>query len=153
MFELYIEDLLYEINILNYYRGEAAKRKDVDAVVVETAAEQREALLCHMRSAVTDVLMLAPLKSLKFTCEHADDKLKFELSPVREGTEHLIPIFREAVRQYIVYEVRRLWMMLNRPDWAEYAQRAALLGNIKTNIGAIGKSGRVRRRATDLAGI
>lgn len=153
MFELYIEDLLREINILNYYRGEAAKRKDVDATLIQTAAEQQDALMYHIRSAVADVLMLANPKYMKFTCDYSDDKLTFELSPIREGMEHVVPIFKEAVRQYIIYEVRRLWMMLNNPDWAESSLRSVLLGNILKNIGAVGKSGRVRRRATDLAGI
>ena len=153
MFELYIEELIREINILNFYRGEVVKRKDVDAALIQTAAEQQDALMYHIRSAVTDVLMLANPKGLKFTCDYKDDKLVFDLSPIREGMEHIVAILKEAVRQYIIYEVRRLWMMLNYPDLADTAQRGSLLANISQNIGALGKCVRVRRRATDLAGI
>lgn len=153
IFELYIEDLTREINILNYYKGEAVKRKDIDAVLMQTAEEQHDALLYHIRSAVTDVLELANPKALKFTCDYKDDRLVFDLTPIREGMEHIISILKEAVRQYIVYEVRRLWLMLVRPDMAEYAQRGELIERIQKSIRQIGKGERLRRRCTDLAGI
>lgn len=152
-FELQLEDLIREVNILNFYQGEAAKRKDIDAVTIQTAGEQQDALLYHIRNAVTDVLAFANAKALKFTCDYYDDKLVFNLEPIREGMEHVVDVLKEAVRQYIVYEVRRLWMMLVRPDMAEYALRGELADRIKRNIRIVGKGERLRRRCTDLAGI
>lgn len=153
MFELSIEELIEEINVLNYYRGEAAKRKDTDAVLMQTAEEQRRALLYHIRSAVTDVLALANAKALKFTCDYLEDRLIFNLEPIRNGMEHLIKILKEAVRQYIVYEVRRLWMGLVSPEMAENALRGELLYKIEKSIRSVGKGERLRRRCTNLAGI
>lgn len=155
MFELSIEDLLREINIKNFYRGEYPKRKDPDITLVQTATEQQDALMYHMRSAVTDILMLANHKSMKFTCDYdrKGDKLIFTLSPMREGVEHLEGILRESVRQYIVYEVQRRWMMAVVPDMADHTLRNELLNNVSKNIGTVGVGARVRRRATDLAGI
>lgn len=153
MFELYMEDLLREINLLNHYKGEAAKRKDADAVLIQSAAEQQDALLNHIRSAVTDVLSLANPNVLKFTCDYSDDKLTFNLQPIREGTEHIVSLLKESVRQYIIYEVRRLWLMLVAPDMAEYALRQELTAKIQKTIRMVGKGQRIRRRPTDLAGI
>lgn len=152
-FELYIEDLKREIDILNFYKMEAAKRKDIDAVVIGTAEEQQDAVMYHMRSAVTDVLMMANPKALKFVCDYRDDKLIFDLSPLREEKMHLLDILKEAVRQYIVYEVRRLWLMNVAPDMADNSLRVALEGRIKDVVKTVTRSERLRRRCTDLAGI
>lgn len=153
MFELTLEELIKEINILNFYKGEAGKRKDIDAVVMQTAEEQEDAVRYHIRSAVTDVLMMANPKALKFTCEYKEDKLVFELSPIREEMEHIVKILKEAVRQYIVYEVRRLWLMLVAPELADHSLRGELERKISDAIKTVGRGARVRRRCTDLAGI
>lgn len=154
MIILYIEDLIKEINILNWYRGEAAKRVDVNADIVQSDTDQQDALLYHIRNAVTDILLFANANRVKFTCEHRDDALKFDLSPIREGREHIIDILKGAIRQYIVYEVRRLWMMTVRPEWADASIREELRRNIKDAMSAVTAGGnRVRRRPTDLAGI
>lgn len=153
MFELHIEDLKREINILNFYRGEIAKRKDGDMALVQTAEEQQDAVLYHMRSAVTDVLMMANPKALKFTCDYKEDKLIFELSPLREEKLHMLDLLKEAVRQYIVYEVRRLWLMNVVPELADNSLRATLAERIGDVIRSVTKAQRLRRRCTDLAGI
>lgn len=151
--ELYNEDILREVDILNYYKGEAMKRKDADAVSIETAKEQQDALLYHIRAAVNDVLLLANPRITTFTAENTEDKLVFSLSPVRDNTEHLQPIIKESIRQYLIYEVRRLWMRNVRPDLADDSMRSILLSNIATPLRSTVKAERVRRRATNLAGI
>lgn len=151
---IYIEDLLREINLLNWYRGEAAKRVDENADFVQSDTDQQDALLYHIRNAVTDILLFANANRVKFTCQHREDALVFDLSPLRVGREHLLEILKEAVRQYIVYEVRRLWMMTVRPEWADASIREELRRNIRDAMSAVTAGGnRVRRRPTDLAGI
>lgn len=151
--ELYNEDIFREVDILNYYKGEALKRKDADAVSIETAKEQQDAFIYHLRAAVNDVLLLANPRITTFTAENTEDKLIFSLSPVRENTEHLQPIIKESIRQYLVYEVRRLWMRNVRPDFADDSMRAILLSNIATPLRSTVKAAKVRRRSTNLAGI
>ena len=151
--ELYNEDILREVDILNYYKGEALKRKDADAVSIETAKEQYDALTKHLRAVVNDVLLLANPRITTFTAEDTEDKIIFSLSPVRENTEHLQPIIKESIRQYLVYEVRRLWMRNVRPDFADDSMRAILLSNIATPLRSTVKAAKVRRRSTNLAGI
>ncbi len=151
---IYIEDLLREINLLNWYRGEAAKRVDENADFVQSDTDQQDALLNHIRNAVTDILLFPNANRVKFTCQHREDALVFDLSPLRVGREHLLEILKEAVRQYIVYEVRRLWMMTVRPEWADASIREELRRNIRDAMSAVTAGGnRVRRRPTDLAGI
>lgn len=144
---LYIEDLLREINILNWYRGEAVKNSEPDAVFVESNKDTEDALLYHIRNVVTDVMMFANANRVKFTCEYKDDALSFSLSPLREGREYLLDVLKEAIRQYLVYEVRRLWMMEVSPNNADSSLRESLRINIRetmNNVTAMGE--KVRRR-------
>lgn len=144
---IYIEDLFREINILNWYKAEAAKNGDPDATAAETNADTQDALMYHLRNAVTDVLSFANLNWMKFTCEYKDDSLVFSLSPLREGREHLLELLKNCIRQYLVCEIRRLWMMNIRPDWADATQRESLRQNIMDTMTACTKpTQRVRRR-------
>lgn len=150
---LYIDDLLKEINILNFYRGEAAKRGDVNADVVQSDKSTQETMMFFVRKAVTDILLLLNSGSAKFTGKVEDDCLKFEVSPVNEGKEYMMEILKEAIRQYLVMEVRRLWMMTVRPEWADGTLREELMMNMISAFRCVGKGERVRRRSTNLAGI
>ena len=129
---LYIEDLEREINLVNYYKGEAAKRGDINADVVQSDAGQQDVMGYFMRKAVTDVLLLLETGSTKFTYKTDSDKLVFELSPVNEDKRYMLDVLKEAIRQYLVYEVRRLWMMTVRPEWADSSIRGELIGNMKS---------------------
>ena len=146
---LYIEDLLKEINILNWYRGEAVKRSDENADKVQSDLGEQDALLYHLRSAVVDVLKFANANRVKFTCEYKDDALVFSLSPVRSGREYMLGLLKETIRQYLVYEVRRLWMMTVRPDWADSSLRESLRENIRQAMNDATSMGeKIRRRYT-----
>lgn len=149
--KLYVEDLLREINILNWYRGEAAKRVDGNADLVQTGDDQQDAMMYYLRKVVTDILLFANANRVKFTCDYNDDAFTFSLSPLREGREYMLDILKEALRQYFVYEVRRLWMMNMRPEWADATLREELRQNIKDAMSAVTSMGqRVRRRATTM---
>lgn len=147
---LYIEDLIREIDILNWYRGEAVKRNDENADKVQSNADTQDAILYHLRSAVVDVLQFANPNRVKFTCKYEDDALKFSIAPVREGREYLLDVLKESIRQYLIFEVRRLWMMTVRPEWADDSLRASLRANILEAMNSSTKGNKVRRRATTM---
>lgn len=147
---LYIEELFREINILNWYRGEAVKNGDPNAVFVQSNQDTQADILYHLRSAVVDVLQFANSNRVKFTCKYEDDQLKFSISPVREGREYLLDVLKESIRQYLVFEVRRLWMMNTRPEWADDSLRASLRANILETMNSSTKGNKVRRRATTM---
>jgi hypothetical protein len=148
---LYIEDLFREINILNWYRGEAVKRGDANADLIQSNQDTQDALLYHLRNAVNDVLQFANPNRVRFTCKYEDDQLKFSISPVREGREYLLDVLKESIRQYLVFEVRRLWMMNIRPEWADESLRSSLRANILEAMNNSTSGGnKVRRRATTM---
>lgn len=144
---LYIEDIKREADILNWYKAEAAKHEDPDAVFVQDSQGTQDAFMYHLRSAVTDILMFANANRIRFTCEYNNDMLSFSLSPLREGREYILDILKEVIRQYLVYEVRRLWMMTVRRDWADSSLRESLRENIRQAMNDATSMGeRVRRR-------
>lgn len=148
---LYIEDLIREINILNWYRGEAMKRMDEGADLVQTDCAKQDALLYHLRCAVNDVVLMANHNRVRFECEEKDDALVFSIAPIREGREYLKPVLKQAIRLYIVAEVRRLWMMGTRPDWADSTLREELRMRIADAMNDVTDRGeRIRRRATTM---
>ena len=144
---LYIEDILRKINIQNWYRGEAAKNADPDAVFVQSAEDEQDVLMDFLKTAVTDVLLFANANRVKFTCDYSGDKMTFSLSPLRSGREHMLEILKEAIKQYLIYEVRRLWMMNVRPEWADNSLRESLRFNIRQAMNDVTAMGeKVRRR-------
>lgn len=150
---LFVDDLLKEIDVLNWYRGEAEKRGDSSAAVVQSDKDSQDAMLYFIRKSVTDVLLLLNTGSSMFTCTSDDDILVFNLSPVREDRRYMLDVLKEAIRQYIVFEVRRLWMMTVRPAWADSSIREELRNNMRDASRSVSKGETVRRRATNLAGI
>lgn len=146
---LSIEDILREANILDWYKGEARKHGDGDAVFVQSNSGTDDAMMYHLRTAVTDVLKLSNANRVKFTCEYKDDMLTFSISPLREGREYLLELLKETIRQYLVYEVRRLWMMNIRPEWADSSLRESLREDIRQVMNDVTSMGeKVRRRYT-----
>lgn len=144
---LYIEDIKREVDILNWYKGEAVKNGDPNAVFVQSDKETQDAFMYHLRNAVTDVLFFANANRVKFTCEHKDDALTFSISPLRVGREYLLDLLKEAIRQYLVYEIRRLWMMNIKPEWADTSLRESLRENIRQVMNDVTSMGKkVRRR-------
>lgn len=144
---LFVEDIKREVDILNWYKGEARKHGDSEAVIVQSDADTQDAFMYQLRNAVTDILTFANANRVKFTCEHKDDMLTFSISPLREGREYLLNLLKETIRQYLVYEVRRLWMMEVRQEWADSSLRESLRENIRQVMNDVTSMGKkVRRR-------
>lgn len=144
---LFVEDIKREVDILNWYKGEARKHGDSEAVIVQSDADTQDAFMYQLRNAVTDILTFANANRVKFTCEHKDDMLTFSISPLREGREYLLDLLKETIRQYLVYEVRRLWMMEVRQEWADSSLRESLRENVRQVMNDVTSMGKkVRRR-------
>lgn len=144
---IYIEDIQREANILNWYKGEAIKEADATAVFLQSDKSSQDAFLYHLRNVVTDLLLFANANRVKFTCEWSADYLRFTITPLREGREYLLNVLKEAIKQYLVYEIRRLWMMEISPNNADSSLRESLRMNIRetmNNVTAMGK--KIRRR-------
>ena len=149
---VYIEELLREVNILNWYRGEAAKNGgDMSAEIVQSDIDEQEAMMGYIKGAVNTVLLLANSNRVEFRCERKDDALHFSIAPVREGKEYLLEVLKEAIRLFLVAEVRLMWMLNIRKEWADATMRDMLIMNIKEAMSAVTSMGnKIRRRATTM---
>lgn len=150
---IYIEDLLREIDIKNWYRGEASKNGDESAVFVQSGKDTQDVMMFYIRGAVNDVLLMANANRVVFRCEYKDDALNFTIEPLRVGREHLLAVLKEAIRLYIVYETRRLWMINIRPEWADVSLREALRLNIREAMDGVTAVGNKVRRRCAVMGI
>lgn len=148
---IYVEDLLREINILNWYRGEAVKNNDPDATAVQSNADSQDAMRFYIRSAVTEILLLANANRVKFVCEPTNEALVFTIEPVRAGREYMKQLLKDAVRQYMVCLVRFMWMKEVRPEWADDSMLPMWRQRVMDAMSAITAAGnRVRRRTATM---
>lgn len=149
---VYIEELLRDVNILNWYRGEAAKNGgDMSAEIVQSDIDEQEAMMGYIKGAVNTVLLLANSNRVEFRCERKDDALHFSIAPVREEKEYLLEVLKEAIRLFLVAEVRLMWMLNIRKEWADATMRDMLIMNIKEAMSAVTSMGnKIRRRPTTM---
>lgn len=151
MMTIFLEDLFREVNILNWYKGEAVKRGDDNADVVQTSTEQQDAMMYHLRTAITEIPLLANINRVMVTWDVDDEELTITINPVRKGKEYLLDLLTATIKQYLVYEIRRLWMVMVKPEWEDNTMRESLRRNIRDVMYACTDSGtKVRRRATTM---
>lgn len=147
MMRVYVEDIFKEVDILNWYKTQALKRGEPEAVLAQTTKETRDAVIYHMRTAVMELLTMANNNRVRFTCEYKDEAMNFDISPIREGREYLIPQMKETVRLFLVEEIRRLWMMNINPQWAEETMRERLKANVMQMMNDVtAQREKIRRR-------
>ena len=147
------DELRLEIDLLNYYKGEAAKRGDMDADVVQSSADDTRVMNIFIRDAAEDILIWANVNDARLTLDITDEGILFGLTPVRADKEYLVPVLKAAIRKYIVAYVRFRWLATVKPEWAVGIELDRFRYDIERFIKSIRDYGTVRRRATNLAGI
>ena len=147
MMTIGIDELLREIDVLNWYRGEALKRGEETAVMVQTAREQQTAMMYHMETARTMMMARVNTQRVRMTCDVDGEEMTFTLTPIRRGKEYLLEMIRGMIKQYLVAETRRLWMMNINPQWADATMRETMEMNLTEMIALATDAGpKVRRR-------
>ena len=71
------------------------------------------------------------------------------------GREHLLPMLKQAIMDYLVNEITMQWLLIRQPQMAQtnISLRNSLYGNVQHLFAKFYNSTKIRRRATDLAGI
>ena len=151
-----IQKLYDEVNSRLYYQGESLKRKDIDFVSVQTGEDDYPQLHTFVETALNNISERMLKRVISFTYSFDTDIL-ITLSPYdrmpAEDAEKVIPLLKKAMIDYIVNYVMYEWLLVVKPDLAPIneSRNDSLLYFVIKFIEMI--SGRVRRRATDLAGI
>ena len=156
-------DSIYdEVNARTYYQGESLKRKDIDYVSVQTSSDDYDALRTYVETALNNACGYLLKKVKAFSWEIADDDEKIgiisislipycRIPPIH--AEKVCRLVGKALFDYIVNYTLYEWYLVVKTELANAvgARNDALLSEVLKHVGMI--SGRIRRRATDLAGI
>ena len=154
-------ELQQQINLRNFYMGESAKRKDIDADTIQSSKDDKDLLHMFMHTACNALVTAVALRfpSISYAIKEEDDKederIVFEFETAGDSHIHLLPNLRQAITDFIVNEILLQWLLVRRPDLARtyITQRAELYGNAVLMFAKMYNGKRTRRRATDLAGI
>lgn len=148
-------ELQQQIDLKNYYMGESAKRKDIDADTIQSSKDEKELLLMFAAQAANGLVTAVALRFPYIASEVEDEYISFTFEESTNGREHLLPILRQAITDYLVNEIGMYWLLLRQPQMAQtnLSLRNALYSNLQHLFAKFYNKRKVRRRSTDLAGI
>jgi hypothetical protein len=151
------DELQQQIDLRNYYMGESAKRRDMDADTIQSSNDDKELLYMFMQRACNELVTAVALRFPYIACstDSGSGDITVEFTTESPYPAHLLPMLRQAITDYLVNETIMQWLLLRRPDMAEsyISLRNSLYINVQHLFGKIYSSKKTRRRATDLAGI
>ena len=156
-------ELQQQIDLRNFYMGESAKRKDIDADTIQSCKDDKDLLHMFMHTACNALVTAVALRfpSISYAIkkvEESDEDEKnivFEFETADDSRSHLLPNLQQAITDFIINEVLLQWLLVRRPELAHIyiTQRANLYSNAVFMFAKMYNSKRTRRRATDIAGI
>lgn len=149
------DELQQQIDLRNYYMGESAKRKDTDAATIQSSKDDEELLYMFIRRACNELVTAVALRFPYISSITDKDEIEIAFETESAYPEHLLPMLRQGITDYLVNETIMQWLLVRRPEMAQsyISLRTALYSNVQHLFGKIYSSKKVRRRATDLAGI
>ncbi len=148
-------ELQQQIDLRNFYMGESAKRKDIDADTIQSSKDEEELFRMFMHNACNGLVTAVALRfpSISYTIEK--EYVSFTIETENETVEHILPMLKQAINDYIVNEVNMQWLLLRQPAMAQtyISLRSSLYSNVQFLLAKLYNTRRIRRRPTDLAGI
>lgn len=148
-------ELRQQINLRNFYMGESAKRKDIDADTIQSSKEDDELLLMFTHTACNGLVTAVALRFPSISYKISDKEITFSFETVDESRSHLLPMLKQAILDYLTNDVIMQWLLLRQPNMAQpsISLRNSLYSNVQFQFAKQYNTRRTRRRATDLAGI
>lgn len=148
-------ELQQQIDLRNHYMGEAAKRKDLDADTIQSSTDEKELFVMFAQRALNELISAVALRfpSISYRIDREYIEITFETS---DGSRsHILPFLKQSVTDYLVNEITMQWLLLRQPMLAQphMAIKASLCNNVQQQFAKLYNNPRVRRRATDTAGI
>ena len=148
-------ELQQQIDLRNHYMGEAAKRKDVDADTLQSCNDEKELFVMFTQRALNELTSAVALRfsGIEYHIEEEYIEITFETANNRR--QHLLPLLKQAVTDYLVNEIILQWLLLRQPAFAQPCMmiKPSLFEHTQQLFAKFYNQSPVRRRATDLAGI
>lgn len=147
--------LQQQIDLRNYYMGEAAKRKDIDAATMQSSKDDEELLYMFIERACNELVTAVALRFPYISYTIGNEEIEITFDTEAPYPSHLLPLLQQAVTDYLSNETITHWLLLRRPEMAQsnISLRASLYSNMQHLFGKIYSRRKLRRRATNLAGI
>lgn len=148
-------ELQQQIDLKNYYMGESVKRKELDADTIQSSKDDKELLLMFASEATNELVTAVALRFPYISWDVEENYISVSFETNDNSREHLLPMLKQAMTDYIVNETIMQWLLLRQPQMAQtnISLRGNLYSNVQQLFAKLYNRKKVRRRATDLAGI
>ena len=154
-------ELQQQIDLRNFYMGESAKRKDKDADTIQSSKDDKDLLNMFMHTACNELVTAVALRfpSISYRIEEDEDdegeKIVFEFETENGLRSHLLPTIQRTISDFIVNETIMQWLLVRSPNMAQtyVTLHTSLYSEVMLMFAKMYNSKKIRRRATDLAGI
>ena len=148
-------ELQQQIDLKNFYMGESAKRKDKDADTIQSCKDDEDLLLTFMHTACNELVTAVALRFPFISYTIDKENIFFEFETPGNIRSHLLPMLQRATADYLVNEATMHWLLLRHPEMAKccISVRTELCSNVLFTFAKLYNTQKMRRRATDLAGI
>ncbi len=148
-------ELQQQIDLKNFYMGESAKRKDKDADTIQSSKDDEDLLLTFIHTACNELVTAVALRFPFISYTIDEENVIFEFETPGNIRSHLLPMLQRATADYLVNEATMHWLLLRRPEMAKscISVRTELCSNVLFTFAKLYNTQKIRRRATDLAGI
>lgn len=148
-------ELQQQINLKNFYMGESAKRKDADADTIQSSTDDKELFIMLVQQAANELFTAVALRFPYLELKTNEEYIEFTFESKSNKLDHLLPLLQQSIVDYLVNEVRMHWLLLNQPQMAQtnISLRNSLYNNVQQMFAKFYNTEKVRRRATNLAGI
>ncbi len=149
------DELQQQTDLRNYYMGEAAKRKNADADTLQSSTDDKELFVMFTKRALNELVSAVALRFPHVSYRIEDKFIEITIEQHSIKQQHLLPILKQAITDYLVNEITLQWLLLRDPSYAQphMAIKATLYNNVQHLFAKIYNNTRVRRRSTNLAGI
>lgn len=147
--------LQQQVDLRNHYMGDAIKRADLNADTIQSSAEERDLFLIFLREACNELLSTVALRFASVTYDIDKDYILITIESDGEVPQHILPLLKQSINDYLANELTLQWLLLRRPDAASsyITLRPTLFLNVQQQLAKMSRTKKVRRRSTNLAGI
>ena len=148
-------ELQQQIDLKNFYMGESVKRKDKDADTIQSSKDDEDLLLTFIHTGCNELVTAVALRFPFISYTIDEENIIFEFETPGNIRSHLLPMLQRAAADYLVNEATMHWLLLRHPEMAKscISMRTELCSNVLFTFAKLYNTQKIRRRATDLAGI
>lgn len=148
-------ELQQQVDLKNFYMGEAAKRKDTDADTLQSCTDEQELFVMFLKRALNELTSAVALRFSSITYNIDNEHVELSFETPDDSRARVLPMLKQAITDYLVNEILMHWLQLRQPIMAQpyMVLRPSLHQNVQQLFAKFYNNKPIRRRATDLAGI